>query len=136
MFHVVLMIQSAPCSKTISQTVTPRQVVEKVSRTGWLLIKQDPWGRLQQSLNRQRRSLNQVRSQFCNWTTETDDNVDRNPRHLSKAVCNGCSWYCKPVNFHLRVLVKDCTDLKTHHETMTVWKWETVSLPVAFVYSP
>lgn len=134
MFHVILISQSAPCGNTL---VTPRQVVEKVSKTGWLMVKPNPWEQLQHSLNRPRRSINEIRSHYCNWTAEIDENVDRNPRFLSKAVCNGCPWYCKPVHFHHRVLVRDCAeDMRTHKEKIDVWKWETVKLEVAFVYKP
>lgn len=135
LFQVLLMIQSAPCSK--SSVVTPREVVDKVSKSNLLLVKQNPWQQLHQSLNpRQRRSLNTVFSFHCNWTIEVDDNVDRNPRFLSKAVCKDCQWYCKPVYYEHRVLLRDCPKLRTHKVEIDLWKWETVTLEVAFVYNP
>lgn len=137
LFHAILTIQSAPCGK-LPVLVTPREVVNKVSRSSWMLVKQNPWQQLQESLNRRpRRNLNDmVVSHHCNWTIQIDDNPDRNPRFLSKAVCKDCKWYCRAVKYEHRVLLKDCPDYKTHRANMVLWKWETVKLPVAFVYSP
>jgi len=131
------MIHSAPCGE---KQVTPRSVVEKVSKAGWLLVKRNSYQELRESLNippRQRRSVNQTGSRFnCRWTFELDENENRQPRYLTKAVCKGCQWYCTPVEYDHRVLVRDCPTLKTHKERMDVWKWERVTLPVAFVYDP
>lgn len=128
------MSQSAPCGRSL---VTPREVVEKVSRSGWMLVKPNTWERFQEhSADRQRRSVSQYGSKYCNWTIEIDDNVERNPRFLSKAVCKGCPFYCKPVYFQHRVLMRDCINMRTKKEKINVWKWETVTLEVAFAYRP
>lgn len=103
--------------------------MERVSKSGWLLVK----GSLDVQ-PRQRR--NQTKSHYCSWTVEFDENVKRKPRFLSKAVCTDCPRYCKPVYFDHRVLVKDCAaTFRTHKERLDVWKWEKVTLPVAFVYN-
>lgn len=137
LLYAVQMIQSAPCRVTL---VTPRKVVEKVSKSGWLFVRGHTLEDLQESLNirpRQRRSINQTKSHYCSWTVELNENVNRKPRFLPKAVCHGCAWYCKAVEFDHRVLVRDCNaSLRTHREKMDVWKWERVRLPVAFVYDP
>ena len=66
----------------------------------------------------------------CPWRWTLDDNPDRVPRFLTKAVCSFCGRYCRAVLFHHRGLVQKC-DVKTGE---TVWKWVQVKLPVAFVY--
>ena len=134
LLYVVQMVRLAPCGETL---VTPRNVVEKVSKAGWLLVRGNSYQELRKSLNippRLRRSINQTRSRYCSWTIELDENVHREPRYLPKALCKGCKWYCRPVYFDHRVLVRDCPALRTHKERMNVWKWEKVTLPVAFVY--
>lgn len=139
LLYLAQIINSAPCGVTL---VTPRKVVERVSRSGWLLVRGNSWEDFRKSLNirpRQRRSIDQRKSRHCNWTDELDENVNRKPRFLHKAVlvCKSCSSFCKPVDFDHKVLVKDCNaSLRTHRERMDVWKWETVTLPVAFVYNP
>ena len=136
MFYAVQIIDSAPCGET---SVTPRKVVEKVSKSGWLLVKGNSWQDLQDSLNlqpRKKRNVNRTGSRYCNWTVELDDNVNRKPRFLPKAVCKGCERYCKSVDYDHRVLVRDCNALRTHRGKLDVWKWEKVTLPVAFVYDP
>lgn len=135
-FQVLLLSQSAPCGR--KTLVTPREVVGKVSKSGWLLVKQNTWEQFQLSMNRQRRGLNQMGSHYCNWTVDVDDNRERNPRFLSKAKCNDCPWYCKPVYYEHRVLVRDCAnDMRTHKDPeISVWKWETITLEVAYVYKP
>lgn len=136
MLYVVPIIHSAPCSEKV---VTPRNVVERISKSGWMLVQGNSWQELRESLNlqpRRRRSLNRTTSLHCSWTVELDDNVNRKPRFLPKAVCKGCKWYCKPVDYDHRVLVRDCDALRTHRDKMDVWKWEKVTLPVAFVYDP
>lgn len=66
----------------------------------------------------------------CPWRWALDDNPNRVPRFLTKAVCSFCEHYCRPVLFHHRGLVQRC-DVKTGE---IVWKWVQVKLPVAFVY--
>lgn len=66
----------------------------------------------------------------CPWKWALDDNPNRVPRFLTKAVCSFCGHYCRAVLFHHRGLVQRC-DVKTGE---TVWKWVQVKLPVAFVY--
>lgn len=136
LLYVFQMIRSAPCGVKL---VTPRNIVEKVSKAGWLLVKRNSYQELRGSLNippRLRRSINQTGSRYCRWTTELDENVNREPRYLPKAVCKGCQWYCRPVDYDHRVLVRDCPALETRRERIDVWKWEKVTLPVAFVYDP
>ena len=68
----------------------------------------------------------------CPWSWAQDDNPDRVPRFLTKAVCPDCKHYCRPVLFYHRGLVQRC-----HVSTgEPVWKWTMVELPVAFVYDP
>lgn len=68
----------------------------------------------------------------CPWTWEQDDNPDRVPRFLTKAVCPNCVHYCRAVLYNHRGLVQKC-DVRTGE---TVWKWNSAELPVAFVFDP
>lgn len=68
----------------------------------------------------------------CPWNWAQDDNPDRVPRFLTKAVCPNCVHYCRAVLYNHRGLVQKC-DVRTGE---TVWKWSTVELPVAFVFDP
>lgn len=68
----------------------------------------------------------------CPWTWEQDDNPDRVPRFLAKAVCPNCVHYCRAVLYNHRGLVQKC-DVRTGE---TVWKWNSAELPVAFVFDP
>ena len=68
----------------------------------------------------------------CPWSWAQDDNPDRVPRFLSKAVCPDCGHYCRAVRYHHRGLVQKC-DVTTGQ---AVWKWIMVELPVAYIYDP
>ena len=68
----------------------------------------------------------------CPWTWGQDDNPDRVPRYLTKAVCPNCKHYCRAVLYYHRGLVQRC-DVRTGQ---TVWKRTVVELPVAFIYDP
>lgn len=68
----------------------------------------------------------------CPWSWGQDDNPDRVPRFLTKAVCPDCGHYCRAVMYYHRGLVQRC-DVRTGQ---TVWKWTLVELPVAFIYDP
>lgn len=68
----------------------------------------------------------------CPWTWAQDDNPDRVPRFMTKAVCLDCVHYCRAVNYNYGGLVQKC-DGRTGE---TVWKWISVELPVAFVFDP
>ena len=84
LLYLAQIINSAPCGVTL---VTPRKVVERVSRSGWLLVRGNSWEDFRKSLNirpRQRRSIDQRKSRHCNWTDELDENVNRKPRFLHK----------------------------------------------------
>lgn len=130
-FHVMRICQSAPCRRTLR---TPRQVVEEVSEQRWMLVKPSSPVRKKRFAFRPA----QIRkSYYCNWTTEIEYNDDRFPKRLVQAVCKGCSWHCRPVDYELKVLMRDCSnDMRTHRHEIKVWKWESISQTVAFVYNP
>ena len=68
----------------------------------------------------------------CPWSWAQDDNPNRVPRFLTKAVCPNCKHYCRAVRYSHRGLVQKC-DVRTGE---TVWKWTMTELPVAFVFDP
>ena len=84
-------------------------------------------------LPRIRRSSSPVsRSDYCSWIWERDDDPERVPRKIVKAVCPGCPHFCRPVDYHLRVLVARCD--KTTGEK--VWKWKEKTIAISYVYDP
>ena len=66
------------------------------------------------------------------WSWAQDDNPDRVPRFMTKAVCPRCARYCRALLYYYRGLVQRC-DVRIGQ---TVWKWILVELPVAYVYDP
>ncbi|KAJ7371801.1 hypothetical protein OS493_023142 [Desmophyllum pertusum] len=69
---------------------------------------------------------------YCPWTWGRDDEPTRVPRSIVKAVCPRCTFFCRPVYYHHRVLVPKCD--KTTGEK--VWKWKERKLAIAYVYDP
>ena len=69
---------------------------------------------------------------ICPWRWVHDDNPNRVPRFLTKAVCPNCKHYCHAIRYSHRGLVQKC-DVKTGE---AVWQWTVVELPVAFIYDP
>ena len=91
----------------------------------------------QSSVGIPRRSTRDVTVQLpgtskCPWSWAQDDNPNRVPRFLTKAVCPNCKHYCRVVRYSHRGLVQKC-DVRTGE---TVWKWTVTELPVAFVFYP
>lgn len=68
----------------------------------------------------------------CPWSWGHDDNPNRMPRFLTKAVCPNCTHYCREVRYSHKGLVPGC-DVRTGER---VWRWTVVELPMAFVYDP
>ena len=81
---------------------------------------------------RRRRSTSIPGTDNCPWTWERDDNPDRVPRTIVKAVCPGCDHHCRSVSYTHKVLVVRC-DKTTGYK---VWKWKQRTLAIAFVYDP
>ena len=136
-FYLVTTTETAPCKERL---ITPRGLVEKVADSGWLLVRENhsqEMIRKRLSVPRQRRSLGAPGSRHhCGWTYEKDEDLNRQPRFLAKAVCENCPPSCKAIEFHHRVLVRHCQTLRTHRKVLHAWKWGTKTLPVAFVYDP
>ena len=68
----------------------------------------------------------------CPWSWAQDDNPNRVPRFLTKAVCPNCKHFCRAVRYSHRGLEQKC-DVRTGE---VVWKWAVVELPVAFLFDP
>ena len=106
-------------------------------RHHFMFVETEPSTLLQSSLGIRRRVSRNVPVKIpgttkCPWTWEHDDNPNRVPRFLTKAVCPDCVHYCRAVLYNHRGLVQKC-DVRTGE---TVWKWNSVELPVAFVFDP
>ena len=113
----------------------PRKTLKRLRRN--FLFVEKPFVSLQSSLGIPRRVGRDVIRQMpgtshCPWSWAQDDNPDRVPRFLTKAVCPDCAHYCRSVLYYHRGLVQRC-DVRTGQ---TVWKWTLVELPVAFIYDP
>ena len=121
-----------PCPDVIQK---PHKTLKRLRRN--FLFVERPSVSLQSSLGIPRRVGRDVISQMpgtshCPWSWAQDDNPDRVPRFLTKAVCPDCAHYCRSVLYYHRGLVQRC-DVRTGQ---TVWKWTLVELPVAFIYDP
>lgn len=108
-----------------------RKTLKSLRRDFMFVEKSSP--SLETSLEIPKRVSRDVRvpgTTMCPWRWALDDNPDRVPRYLTKAVCPDCGHYCRAVLYYHRGLVRSC-DVRTGE---TVWKWIQVKLPVAFVY--
>ena len=115
--------------------LNPHKILKRLRRN--FLFVEKPSASLKSSLGIPRRVGRDVTRQMpgssmCPWSWAQDDNPDRVPRFLTKAVCPDCRHYCRSVPYHHRGLVQRC-DVNTGQ---TVWKWTLVELPVAFIYDP
>ena len=81
---------------------------------------------------RKTRSNSSPGTDYCPWAWDQDDDPSRVPRTIVKAVCPGCTHFCRPVYYHHKVLISRCD--KTTGEK--VWKWKERTLAIAFVYDP
>ena len=66
----------------------------------------------------------------CPWTWAIDEDPDRIPRYLAKAVCLQCNHYCRAVFYTHNSLVQRC-DRKTG---TIFWTRMERTLQVAYVY--
>ena len=101
------------------------------------LFVEKPSSSLQSSLGIPRRTTRHLPVKIpgttkCPWTWGYDDNLDRIPRYLTKAVCPNCGNYCRKVLYYHRGLVQRCDNTTGE----TVRKWTVIELPVAFVLDP
>lgn len=69
---------------------------------------------------------------YCPWIWGRDDDPARVPRSIVKAMCPGCTHFCRPVYYYHKVLIPKCD--KTTGEK--VWKWKEKRLAIAYVYDP
>lgn len=132
-YSVIALSSQVPC-QNISVQVKPRKLL-KLLRQDFLFVEKP--SALSDSLPSLPRRSRRVTAQMpgtstCPWRWAQDDNPNRVPRFLTKAVCPNCGHYCRSVLYSHRTLVQKC-DVKTGQ---LVWKWTFVKLPVAFVYDP
>ncbi|KAL9971748.1 hypothetical protein ACROYT_G017952 [Oculina patagonica] len=126
------LLQSSSCPDV---NLKPRKTLTRLRQS--FLFVEKPSVSLQSSLGIPKRVSRNVKVEMpgttmCPWTWSHDDNPDRVPRYLTKAVCPSCGHYCRAVFYYHRGLVQRC-DVRTGEK---VWKWTVVELPVAFVYDP
>ena len=113
----------------------PQKALKRLRRN--FLFVEKPSTFQQSSLGIPRRVGRDVTKQIpgtskCPWSWAQDDDPDRVPRFLTKAICPDCGHYCRPVLYYHRSLMRRC-DVRTGE---IVWKWTSVELPVALVYDP
>ena len=65
-----------------------------------------------------------VRTKACPFKYEMDDDPNRLPQYLAKAVCPGCSRFCQALKYSVQVLVWKCEN---------VWVQAEKKLDVAFL---
>ena len=125
-------LQAPSCQKV---PLTPQKTLKRLRRN--FMFVEKPSASPQSSVRIPRRSTRDVTVQLpgtskCPWSWAQDDNPNRVPRFLTKAVCPNCKHYCRVVRYSHRGLVQKC-DVRTGE---TVWKWTATELPVAFVFDP
>lgn len=113
----------------------PQKTLKRLRRN--FLFVEKPSAFQQASLGIPRRVGRDVTKQIpgtskCPWSWAQDNDPDRVPRLLTKAICPNCGHYCRPVLYYHRSLMQRC-DVRTGE---IVWKWTSVELPVAFMYDP
>ena len=113
----------------------PHKALKRLRQS--FLFVEKPSASLQTSLGTPRRVNRDVLVKLpgtttCPWSWAQDDNPDRVPRYLTRAVCSSCGHFCRAVLYSHRGLVQSC-DVRTGEK---VWKWTVVELPVAFVFDP
>ena len=69
----------------------------------------------------------------CPWTWAIDEDVDRIPRYLAKAVCPKCNFNCRAVFYTHNSLVQRCT---RRTGGVCIWKRMERTLPIAYVFDP
>lgn len=131
LMNVVSSLLSIPSCPDVN--LKPRKTLKRLRQS--FLFVEKPSASLQSSLGIPQRVSRDVPekvpgSKMCPWTWAHDDNPDRVPRYLTKAVCPSCGHYCRAVLYDYRGLVPRC-DVRTGE---TVWKWIAVEIPVAFVF--
>ncbi len=125
-------LQSSSCPNV---HLKPSKILKRL-RQSFLFVEKPP-ASLQSSLGIPKRVSRDVTVKLpgttkCPWSWAQDDNPDRVPRFLTKAVCNNCGHFCRAVLYYHRGSVQRC-DVRTGEK---VWKWTVVELPVAFVFDP
>ena len=125
-------LQVPSCAKV---PLTSQKILKRLRRN--FMFVEKPSASPQPSVGIPRRSTREVTLQLqgyskCPWSWAQDDNPNRFPRFLTKAVCPNCKHFCRAVRYSHRGLVQKC-DVRTGE---VVWKWAVVELPVAFLFDP
>ena len=143
-FVVIMVVDTAPLATESSDKliiVHAKDIVKRVEQQQYLLVDQEP-AEFSEGLGK--RSLRSTAgkntgTQHCPWDFENDRDANRKPQTIAKAVCKNCSSHCRKVDFEHKILKKSRTDeVKTDGKKvqLNVWKWDIVTLPIAFVYDP
>ena len=77
---------------------------------------------------------NKIGSSTCPWTWTTDDDPNRIPRYLYRAVCPKCEYYCKPVSYTHHTLQQKCK--RKAGGRICVWNRKERELNIAYVFDP
>ena len=125
-------LQVPLCTKV---PLTSQKILNRLRRN--FMFVEKPLSSPQPSIRITRRRIRDVNGRLpgtskCPWSWALDDNPNRYPRFLTKAVCPNCKHFCRAVRYSHRDLVQKC-DVRTGE---VVWKWTVVELPVAFLFDP
>ena len=119
------------CSGCVArQNLTDTQMMQRIRQRGYLFMKNKLIG----SNGSQNNFPNGAHAgtTLCPWKWALDDNPDRLPRFLSKAVCPSCNHYCKAIHYTHTSLIQRC-DRTTG---LMYWSWMPKTMAIAYVYVP
>ena len=141
---LVAVVDTAPLATESSDKliiIHAKDIVKRVEQQQYLLVDQEPAEFSEGSGKRSERSIagKNTGTQHCPWDFENDRDVNRIPQTIAKAVCKNCASHCRKVDFEHKILKISRTDeVKTDGKKvqLNVWKWDIVTLPIAFVYDP
>ena len=136
---LVAVVDTAPLAR--KPFIRARDIVKRVEQQQYLLVDQEPADFSEGSGKRSERSIagKNTGTQHCPWDFENDRDANRIPQTIAKAVCKNCASHCRKVDFEHKILKISRTDeVRTDGKKvqLNVWKWEIVTLPIAFVYEP
>ena len=82
-------------------------------------------------LQRKRRSASPTMQGVspCQWQWRTTDEPDEAPRFLTEAHCPNCKYFCDPIKYTIKVLVRDGCE-----SSLPIWRWKEREITVGYVY--
>ena len=116
------------------RNLTDSQLMLRIRSKGYLFVKNKLIGSNNTQINGGSNIINSanVGTTKCPWKWAIDDDPDRIPRFLTKAVCPKCNHYCRAVFYSHNSLIQRCDRLTG----MIYWSWMEKTMEIAYVFEP